>query len=250
MKTKRFPHLRNAPIHEALIDIRLSLPPNFDVKKFLTIKSKLKSKYPMIDERWELTGEIEFAPTGSSQSMQRKSQGYWFKNQEGTKIVQFRNNGFTFNKLRPYSSWSEILKEAKRTWNLYSAIIGRQSIVRLAVRYINHIHLPLPLPNMSQYLVLCPTLPGQGQGSIKGFMNRIVIEEPSIGGETIVTQASQQGASKDSMRILFDIDTSKRIEDNEQLKESDVWKILDELRKIKNRIFFANVTRKTIEMYR
>ncbi len=246
----KYPHLRKAPIHEALIDIRTNISPNFDVKKFLSAHNKFKSKYPTVDERWEFTGELAFAPTGSSQSMHRKPQGYWFKTKDNASIVQFRNNGFTFNKLKPYTSWAEISKEARRMWKIYKTLVGEVSIVRLAVRYINHIDLPLPLPNMKQYLVLCPSLPGQGGGSIKGFMNRIVVDEPSVAGESVVTQASKQGPNKDLIRILFDIDTSKQLENSKNMKDSDIWRALDKLSQIKNRIFFGNITKKTIGMYK
>ncbi len=36
-------------------------------------------------------------------------------------VAQFRRDGFTFNRLRPYTKWEEIRPEALRLWQLYTA---------------------------------------------------------------------------------------------------------------------------------
>jgi uncharacterized protein (TIGR04255 family) len=103
---------------------------------------------------------------------------------------------------------------------------------------------------MSAYFSMIPDVPGREARAIKGFMQRTVIQEPEIEGESAITLASQQSADKDCVRILLDIDVNKRMETTAGVSEADIWNTLDCCRKIKNRIFFSSVTDKTIEKYK
>ena len=74
--------------------------------------------------------------------------------------MQFRINGFTFNRLKPYTSWGDILPQVKDLWSLYIDIASPESITRIAVRYINNIEIPKP-DNIvfSDYLKVPPKIP-------------------------------------------------------------------------------------------
>jgi len=247
---EKYLYLKNAPIHEAIIDIRVGLPPEFDSKVFLKEKNEMeKMGYPKTEQCWELTAGITFNQEKSSLSHDRVPKGYWFTTENRTSIVQFRKDGFTFNKLKPYTSWGEIEKAAKAAWEVYKKLIGAPQIIRVAVRYINHIELPLPLRNISNYFLITPEVSGRGNRPIKGFMQRTAIDEVEIDGESVVTFASQQGSAEGLIKILLDIDVYKNIADM-TLDEPEIWKTLNNCRNIKNRIFFNSVTTATLEKYK
>lgn len=247
---KKYPHLNNAPIHEAIIDIRVGLPPELDSQIFLKEKAVLeKMGYPKIEQCWEFTTGITFNQEKSSMSHDRTPKGYWFKTEDRSSIIQFRKDGFTYNKLKPYSSWKDIQEAAKNAWTIYKKITVEPQIIRVAVRYINHIELPLPLKNISKYFFITPEVAGRENRPIKGFMQRTIIDEVEIDGESVVTFASQQGSSQDFIKILLDIDVYKHVDDM-NLPESEIWKILNDCREIKNRIFFNSITEETLEKYK
>ena len=43
-------HLNNAPINEAVIDLRVKIPPDFDVETFAELKVALADQYPDVKE--------------------------------------------------------------------------------------------------------------------------------------------------------------------------------------------------------
>jgi uncharacterized protein (TIGR04255 family) len=80
-------------------------------------------------------------------------QGYFWKTSDEKTIVQFRVDGFTFNRLRPYTSWTELFPQALDLWHLYSRVSRPEVITRLAVRYINRIPLPAGVTDFSDLFV-------------------------------------------------------------------------------------------------
>src|SRR5436190_21056320 len=98
--------------------------------------------------------EVQLTPTASSAEA-----GLLFYSEDEKAVVQFRLDGFTFNKLQPYSSWEEIFPETWRLWALYQSAIGNVQITRLAVRYINR--LALPSGDFGRYLTALPQLPAE-----------------------------------------------------------------------------------------
>ena len=45
---EHYPHLSKAPIVEAVIDIRVSLSPDFEMADFLPLRAKLADQYPNV----------------------------------------------------------------------------------------------------------------------------------------------------------------------------------------------------------
>ena len=66
------------------------------------------------------------------------------KSHDGLSIAQFRIDGFTYNRLRPYPSWEDILPEAIRLWRIYVATVVPEGIARAAVRYVTALNCRLP----------------------------------------------------------------------------------------------------------
>jgi uncharacterized protein (TIGR04255 family) len=58
--------------------------------------------------------------------------------------------------LAPYENWNAVRDEARRLWALYRSIAKPSKLIRLAVRYINRIDMPLPLGDFKDYLRTVP----------------------------------------------------------------------------------------------
>src|ERR1035437_6144070 len=134
-------HLNNAPIREALIDIRVRLPEGTGMETLDRIFSKIQTEYPEKKERrrWEQLFDLSGTPASPKESLD----GYICKSADGRQIAQIRLDGFTFNRLPEYENWENLQREAERLWKIYSEIAGPESIMRIALRYINAINLPL-----------------------------------------------------------------------------------------------------------
>jgi len=52
----KYRHLKNAPITEALIDLRVRLPSDFNIEILTSLKEELGKRYPYFEERRVVTG--------------------------------------------------------------------------------------------------------------------------------------------------------------------------------------------------
>lgn len=246
--SNEYPILANAPIKEAIVDIRLKLPKDFNVNEFKSIGKKLSDDYPIEKTMHAHETKIDLKDNEKKIITQDKVNGYRYESSNGTKIVQFRDNGFTYNRLKPYVSWADIRDEAFRIWNLYIDLIEPEFINRIALRYINNLNAPLPMRDFKDYLTCPPEVPeGLPQG-ISSFFYRVVVPHSDSRITAIITQAMEATLDiKNNIPIILDIDVFKITEDG-FLKE-DILAIFEKLRIFKNQIFFKSITPKLLETY-
>ena len=242
-------HLKNAPITEAIIDFRTNLPPTFEIKKLLILKEKLSDNFPKIQEhRFIKSGfQIKEGKPIAALSEDHGIRGYFLRPEDEKKVVQFRIDGFTFSQLKPYSYWKEFVSEAKELWKLYVDKTQPESVTRIAVRYINHMDLPLPITDFSKYLTAPPNVPKELPGSISRFLSKVVIHNSEIGISANITQALEKSARPNYVTIILDIDAYKQGEFDSN--NGDIWPIFEELYEIKNQIFFNSITEETARLF-
>jgi len=243
-------HLRNAPIIEALIDMRVAIP-SYSLDSLAGLCDKVRDRFP--DRKTIHRGQLTLQINTQEKSQPNASElvhavlGFICSSSDGTRKVQFRGDGFTFNKLKPYQSWEQMRDEARELWALYSETVANGlPVQRVALRYINHLDIRAGTP-LSEYLLSPPTVPeGLPQG-VTEYLNRLVLEHHDLGAAVIVTQNLQPSkAQKDSMNLLFDIDVFR---ENANLKHDEVWGVLEGFHTFKNEIFFKSITEKTAESY-
>lgn len=242
--------LPNAPITEALIDIRIKAKEGFDVARFLTLHDAVSGQYPEKKTRHKWEGRFEFKKgetpiTAGSE----KTDGYIFTSADGKQIFQARIDGFTFNRLQPYDKWETFRDEAFRLWQLYKDLVSPE-IIRVALRFINKIDIPLSsqaLLDFDDYLTAGPVVPKELPQGISSFLTRVVIHEPEIDAAAVITQAFEQIVDPKLIPIILDIDAFKQ---KEVFSEEEAWQTLEKLRHFKNNIFFASIKEKTKELFK
>ncbi len=244
----KYPHLENAPITEALIDIQVKLSESLDIEVFLEPYKIFQQEFPIKEERQEIITEIKVVK-GKSQPVVNKSQpiGYFFKTQDKAKLVQFRKNGYTFNKLRPYSNWSDIVSEARRFWEIYRDTIKPDSITRIAVRYINHLNLPLPISDFGVYLTNSPTILKGYPPKLDGFLSKLIVSDPAVRITSHITQQLDKTTSKYAV-VILDIDVFNK--DLYSSTDNKIWKIFENFHNVKNKIFFNSLTNNALELFK
>lgn len=242
----RFP---NAPITEALLDIRVQLPEQVDLAQLATIQDLIKDQYPSRNERMFWQSNLQIAqgdlrispPTGGPV-------GYAFTSRDGKQIIQVRKDGFSFSRLKPYEDWISLRDEAQRLWQYYRHIASPVSITRLALRYINRIEFPLPLRDFKDYILTVPEIaPSLPQGLANFFM-QLIIPMP-LNAVAVVTETVDVTQNQSSVYpFIFDIDVFR--EAVFDIDSAEVWEIFEQLRMLKNDIFFQSITERTKELFR
>lgn len=241
----------NAPITEAILDIKVKLPDGVGLDIFDEFQEKIKDRFEDRKTKYSLRVGFMFSPgkdeTTPNVVPKEKIEGYLFQSKKENKIVQARLDGFTFNKLRPYENWAQFHAEARELWKLYNKIAKPISVDRIALRYINRIEIPLPFEDFSEYILTNPQIaPGLPQ-SLSHFIMRIEIPNDEIGAIAIITQTMQRQTETHKLPLIFDIDAIK--EANYTNEDSGMWDDFNLLRRFKNKIFFNSITEKTKELF-
>jgi len=241
-------YLKNAPLTEALIDIRVNLPSTFDIKDLLSLSKDISDKYTKSEPRQMFTAAfgIEKGKPFTRPTESKGIQSYICKSEDEKDIVQLKIDGFTFSRLNPYSDWETVLSEAKRLWELYSIKCLPKLITRIAVRYINRFDLPLPIGDFADYLTAPPLVPDSLPQGVSQFLTRVVINDEDITANIVQTMKSVSEAGH--IGVILDIDVFK-LQEETGFEESSIWPEFEKLRDFKNRIFFESITEKTARLY-
>lgn len=246
VERKIFP---NAPITEAVIDLRVQLPKDFEGSQLESFESCLQGRYPDKKKQWFFQGGIQVSE--EQQKVLETTQGmrgYIFRSEEEQKVIQARIDGLTFSKLKPYDRWETFIAEGQKFWEDYCKISTPERVVRLAIRYINRIDIPFPFSDFNEYILTNPQIaPGLPQGISNLFM-RFEFPSEEINSTAIVTQTiAAKPVIPGTLPFIFDIDVVNLCE--LRPNDTDIWDIFEKLHNFKNKIFFNSITPKAEELF-
>jgi len=239
-----YPHLEHAPITEALIDIRIKQISDDDGSITKEMTEAIIEGYPSNDELRLRGIEIKF-PAIETET-QNIFAGQRFTSSDNKQVFQARLNGFTFSRLEPYLDWENLVSNAHKLWPQYLELMGNVQVIRIAVRYINRIEVPVK-SKLDDYFVALPRRPEPVPDNLISFLNRTAVRFDEEGATALITQ-SMPKVEPDLASIIFDIDVFK--ETNYDSTSEDLWADLEKLRNIKNLVFFESLTSKAIDTYK
>lgn len=243
---EEYPLLNKAPITEAVIDLQIKLPIGFEVKKIDSLYESFKGQYPKKEELRKFDGRVEFKREEQTFTpISEQIGGYRFSSADGKQIVQLRIDGFTFSRLTPYIDWKHLRNEAHRLWQIYKSVTD-PLITRVALRYINKINIPMPIRDFADFLTAPPIVPEALPQGVSSFLTRVVIPEPYIPANAVITQVLEPIIKPDFIPIILDIDVNNS--KPEGIEEHEAWELLEKFRHFKNKIFFNSISEKLKEM--
>jgi uncharacterized protein (TIGR04255 family) len=153
---EEFPHLSKAPIAEAIIQIGAKARAVWTEPD---IQEKLKAElpdYPQQSSHREITTELKLndgqAPTQKTKDL--GWHGVRLRSEDGKQNVHSTRDGFLFSRLAPYPRWEDFSAEAFRLWEIHRRLADPSDVLRLGLRFVNKIVVPV------EGLVLREVLPG------------------------------------------------------------------------------------------
>lgn len=241
----------NPPIVEAVLDIDCDLPPNQEIGSLeKPARECFQGEYPECQTRFLFEHEFQAKGDEPPQTATRRGvQGYLFRSQDGKQLVQVRAQGFSFNRLAPYSSLDDYLPEIERTWHAFTEIAQPTRVRVVRLRFINRLLLPSENSGamLEDYLRVGPRLPDEEKLTFRGFLNQHLVIEPETGNEVTIILASQE-PEQGKLPIIFDIIAAN----SESLEPKDWCPILSKiqsLRRLKNRVFYNTLTEKCLQLF-
>ncbi|MBI4389800.1 MAG: TIGR04255 family protein [Nitrospinae bacterium] len=247
-----FEHFKNAPIREALIDIRATLPPEIDLSVLEKFQDEIKARFPERKKRVFWENRLEFHGENPPQVTPKGGpDGYLFKSPNEQKVVQARRDGFTFNKLKPYDHWDIFRNEAKELWDRYLKIAKPTKITRIVLRYINCIEIPIVKPEVAleDYVLIYPEIPKDFPYKLANFLTvmEVLDIENEITARINISMEPIKSEGK-TLPLIFDIDAYRMLDLDPN--DQKIWEIFETLRTFKNKIFFGSMTEKSKELFR
>jgi uncharacterized protein (TIGR04255 family) len=247
---KPVPHLPNAPIKEAVIDIRVHSHPELKIEWLEAVTGLLAPDYfkkgPIV--------EFEFAVTqqgGNERSSRSASRalGVRLHSKDEKFVGQFARHGMTVSRLAPYEHWDNLLVEARRLWQVYVQCAKPARVSRIAARFINDLQLPMqPGEHFEEYLATPPQVPAGLPQAVVAFLYSVVIHNPDSDCSATLTQSLQSGNHTERIPVILDIDVYRSAEYD--VGNAEIWSCLQQLREFKNLAFFESLTDKAVELYR
>jgi len=231
----------NSPITEALIDIRVELSPEFKYEFFERLSAELKPRYPVRHNIDLMQGQFTVAPepAAPAATTSRTKVGYSFQSEDKKFVAQLRINGFTFSRLQPYEHWESIRDEAHNIWNLYRGVAKPTKVLRVAVRYINRIDVPLPGIELGDYLRTFPEISPVLPQVVQNYLMQMIIPLDEVTLSLI--QSTVPAPRPETTSINLDIDLFKESATDFDSDEK-IWHYLEYLRVKKNEVFEGCIT--------
>lgn len=224
---------------EAVVDIDCDVPTVVDIDALdAGARAVLTVEYPAARRRLLSEHQISAEPGQPvAVSSRRGLQALQYISADEKQIVQFRLNGYSFNRLAPYTSFDDYLPEIERTWRLF-VDIARPVLCRVVrLRFINRIALPLTdgRVEIDDYLKLAPRLADEQRLTFVGFFNQHSVEETATGNQANIVFATQP-VEQDRLPLIFDIEAFKT-GDCDPSDWSTISGRIASLRSLKNLVF-------------
>jgi len=249
---EEFPHLSNAPIVEAVIEIRARAEAPWDEPAILDHLKTQLPEYPSVLSQREFRHELKVGPGEPAQSKVQDLglKGFRLESSDRRQIAQFNRDSFVLSRLSPYEGWDQFSEESVRLWEMYSGLAKPSEIQRLGLRFINRIALIPQHDTLDYYLVAPPQTSAELGFPFVAFLHRDSFAVP--GHPYIVnivkTIQPQQAPGSAGPALIFDIDVVS--DQSFQLEESGLEQRANEMRWLKNKFFFGNITPRVLETFR
>ncbi len=243
-----FPHLSEAPIAEAVIQIGAKARTDWTES---VIREKLKANlpdYPQQSSHREITTELKLQD-GQAPTQETKDMGWHgvrLRSEDGKHNVHSTRDGFLFSRLAPYPRWEEFSSEAFRLWEIHQRLAEPSDVLRLGLRFVNKIVVPV------EGLVLRKVLPGSPEaprGLNIPFSNFFHHDTLAVPGDkyaiNLIRTIQRAPEPSPNVSLILDIDvfTTHAFE----VESAEIQKRFTEMRWLKNKTFFGSVAQQILE---
>lgn len=240
--SNKWPKLKQAPVMVAIIEIRYDSPNEIDMAFIKKSDSTIRKEFP--NRRENLSGNINMPTPIIGEGTVRftsKHEGFTYTTNDKERTIDIGKNriGYTFH--GEYNSWDSFKNDAIYYFDLFSFLLNTVKISRISIRFINDIKLK-EINDPTEYF---NTFISAKEDSIEypvdsfSFRYSMAIDKKT---KVNVAHSLEEKIDKNDIHdYILDIDVLSFVEN---FNLTDLSQKLDELRNIKNDIFFKTLTKK------
>ena len=244
----QWPILSKPPVDVALFQLKFDIGES-TLADFTRLESRILSEFPI--KRESYSAEFNFPnsrfPLGVCQvtsTSKTKVAGYLYMSTDQKSKIEIREGIFTYIEEHPYQSWDLFAQNVRKYMDVFKDSFDNHLITRISIRFINR----FVLDDFSDPLkYFKTTISTSEEGAVPypvgkyAFNLMIPVDESTY---SIVKQEFDKVSDKTN--YIFDIDVLNQ--SNLVFDIDFIMDVLSELRKVKNDIFFGNVTDNLIEL--
>lgn len=244
---RRFEHLPNAPIVEAVIHWTARAENKWEPDRISTTLAQRLPNYSDIKQDRAITFGVITDLMKAQASHRKEWIGVRLTDPIRHQIAQFKRDGLVFSQLKPYERWESFENEARRLWGIFVELGAPSQVQRLGVRFINKI----PMASISEIPCVLKEPPTQPLGlPLSTFLCQSSFDAPDTPFGLKIRKAFEAGQLPKSAEssLILDIDvftTAPFICDESRLDD-----YLPKMRYLKNGAFFSLLTDGALTRFR
>jgi uncharacterized protein (TIGR04255 family) len=236
---------KNAPIQEAVFDVRIDRIGVQSVEDLKKYKEHLPDEYQNEKKKVNFSGVFQVAKNKEIESKTKSDlTGYIYSTPQNTRQIQVRLDGFTLNILKPYETWEVHFAEFLKAWSLYKDLFQPNSVQRIATRFINRIEIPIPFNDFEDFIVNMPPIPQGLPQVFNSFFMQIQVPCSDNLRSAIITETMEPATEK-VLPFILDIDVFQE----RGLTFDNLVENFNQIRSIKNEVFENCISEQTRKLF-
>jgi uncharacterized protein (TIGR04255 family) len=237
------------PITEAVIEIRVGSA--IEMVELGRVSADLADFYPLEQpvKSVDVAVGMPSTPEGKPTARVNEETGHRRSSSDLTEIVVLWSTKLSISQLSPYPGWDTFFGRFMRDWAIWKKRIGYRKVTRIGVRYINRLDIPISgsaVIEESEYLNVYPHLP-KALGTMMAYGVQAVLPLAEIRSKLTLNSSAVPSPLLDHAAFIFDQDISREAELPQ--RDEDIYRLLREIRDMKNRLFEACVTDRARELF-
>lgn len=238
-----WPNLNNPPVKLALFQLKFS---ETSIKMYEEIDVVLKNRLPIRKDNIEVGINLNNTniPLGKSKFdgiSDAKIQSYIYMTPDQKERVELLENTATYVSELPYVGWDGFANKVGDFLSLLSKVLNNVEIKRTSIRFVNRFLLE-EFNNPEDYFTMVISKAGDALYPLRQYGFRLQYDIPQTNVYAIVNQSVENDVSN-KFTYLLDIDVLEK--QSILFEKETILSCLDQLRDIKNKIFFDSITEKT-----
>jgi uncharacterized protein (TIGR04255 family) len=236
---------KRPPITEAVIGINFATPiPEESLQK---ASDRFAKHYPQHHAVQNFTVAVAMINGKPNTGPLNQELGHRRNDVGMTELLVLWRSEFTLSQLAPYPGWEAFIGRFARDWKIWKRAAPRRDIVRVGVRFINRIDIPVNNGKVEyeKYLAVYPKLPSLYPAiDVYAMQARIPLDG---GCHLTLNSAAVPSPIIGHNSFVLDLDIAK--DQGLPQNDADLLQLMNQIRKMKNDVFESFITNRARKLF-